>query len=147
MILQTPHPESRKPAFRWLGVKGKIKNAAALMDAQQPKKRMFGADITNNCLKRNKIGSSTDWKSKQNTNVPLLSEAGDSENDHSGDGLEHHSRHSSKGFVFGPFTPASAPTVRETANKTMKPTQDWENLASTFRPQYRNQGTLTLISS
>ncbi|RVW23913.1 Protein transport protein SEC13-like B [Vitis vinifera] len=140
LIEKTPHPESRKPAFRWLGVKGKLKNASATaMDVQQPKKRVFGTDVTNYSLKRNKADSSTDWKSNQNINMPLHMKPGDLENN--GDGLEQNSKHSSKGFVFGPFTPASAPGVGESANKIMKPTQDWESLASTFRPQYRNQAT------
>ena len=124
--------------YKWLGVKGKLKNASATaMDDQQPKKRVFGTDVTNYCLKRNKGDSSTDRKANQNI---LHMKPGSLENDHSGDGLEQHSKHSSKGIVFGPFTPASAPRVQESANKIMKPTQDWESLASTFRPQYRNQG-------
>ncbi|XP_010660999.1 E2F transcription factor-like E2FF isoform X1 [Vitis vinifera] len=144
LIEKTPHPESRKPAFRWLGVKGKLKNASATaMDVQQPKKRVFGTDVTNYSLKRNKADSSTDWKSNQNINMPLHMKPDDLENN--GDGLEQNSKHSSKGFVFGPFTPASAPGVGESANKIMKPTQDWESLASTFRPQYRNQAISDLF--
>ncbi|KAJ9683556.1 hypothetical protein PVL29_019222 [Vitis rotundifolia] len=144
LIEKTPHPESRKPAFRWLGVKGKLKNASATaMDVQQPKKREFGTDVTNYSLKRNKADSSTDWKSNQNINMPLHMKPGDLENN--GDGLEQNSKHSSKGFVFGPFTPASAPGVGGSANKIMKPTQDWESLASTFRPQYRNQALSDLF--
>lgn len=138
---QVPHPESRKPAYKWLGVKGKLKNASATAMHQQPKKRVFGTDVTNYSSKRNKVDTSTDWKSDQNINMPLNMKPSGLENDLSGEELEQHSKHGSKGFVFGPFTPASAPRVRESANKIMKPTQDWESLASTFRPQYRNQGT------
>lgn len=48
---------------------------------------------------------------------------------------------SSKDFVFGPFSPATVPKAAVSGNKNVKRVQDWENLASTYRPQYRNQGS------
>lgn len=51
-------------------------------------------------------------------------------------------------FVYGPFHPAVA-RKQEHGNRTVqekerKSIQDWENLASSFRPQYQNPGELQL---
>lgn len=51
--------------------------------------------------------------------------------------MKQHLKQSSRGFVFGPFTPGGMPT----GNKNKRPVGDWESLASTYKPQYLNQGT------
>ncbi|GKC87985.1 hypothetical protein Tco_1148634 [Tanacetum coccineum] len=45
----------------------------------------------------------------------------------------------SKKFVFGPFTPATAHRAGTLGNKRLTHAQDGENLADSYRPQYRNK--------
>ncbi|KAK6163819.1 hypothetical protein DH2020_000683 [Rehmannia glutinosa] len=55
-IEKTHHPETRKPAFRWLGLNGKPDNGTAnSMVLSESKKRMFGTDLTNTTSKRFKV--------------------------------------------------------------------------------------------
>ena len=81
---------------------------------------MFGTDITNTLPKKYKADSSLEWNSNQK---------------------EQQGKHSSKGFVFGPFTPAKVAEGGDSENKNVSRAQDLEDLASSYRPQYRNQGT------
>ncbi|XP_057491312.1 E2F transcription factor-like E2FF isoform X1 [Actinidia eriantha] len=125
LIEKTHHPESRKPAFRWLGLKGSSKNGpATALDLNESKKRVFGTDITNTLPKKYKADSSLDWNSNQK---------------------EQKGKHSSKGFVFGPFTPAKVAEGGDPENKNVSRAQDLEDLASSYRPQYRNQALSELF--
>ncbi|KAL3645341.1 E2F/DP winged-helix DNA-binding domain [Castilleja foliolosa] len=55
-IEKTHHPETRKPAFRWLGLNGKPQNGVPNNSGStESKKRVFGADITNVAAKRFKV--------------------------------------------------------------------------------------------
>ncbi|GLU11194.1 hypothetical protein SLE2022_279540 [Rubroshorea leprosula] len=138
LIEKIHHPESRKPAFRWLGWEGKrYSGSATALDLNETKKRVFGSDITNNSLKRNKVDYPGDWISDQKENMSMHSNHDISHNNHNMHKLKQHSKHSSKDFVFGPFTPANI--KGDSGNKNVRGLQDWENLASGYKPQYRNQ--------
>jgi transcription factor E2F7/8 len=55
----------------------------------------------------------------------------------------------SSGFVYGPFHPAGARKHEiddRTREKESKNIQDWESLATSFRPQYQNQGQFNSTS-
>lgn len=56
------------------------------------------------------------------------------EHDHK---MQQHSKQCSKGFAFGPFTPAAI----SSGNRNVRSIRDWESLSSTYKPQYLNQGT------
>lgn len=140
--MQTHHPESRRPAFRWLGWRGKhSKRSPSILDLNEPKKRVFGTEITNFSLKKNKVDSLADRKSNQKLNVPKHLRHFNVENSHGENILEPQSKQRSKGFVYGPFTPVSISGVTNSTNKNAKRVEDFETLASTFCPRYHNQGT------
>ncbi|KAK1605422.1 hypothetical protein QYE76_029095 [Lolium multiflorum] len=137
LIEKTHQVDSRKPAFRWLG-QAKRKEGNNVTVALQPaskvvsSKRAFGTDITNIDNKRGKFVSETENKGK------LMQ----------GDGsmlktFESQLRQGkSGGFVYGPFHPAGARKHEiddRTREKESKNIQDWESLATSFRPQYQNQ--------
>ncbi|XP_047066886.1 E2F transcription factor-like E2FE [Lolium rigidum] len=137
LIEKTHQVDSRKPAFRWLG-QAKRKEGNNVTVALQPaskvvsSKRAFGTDITNIDNKRGKFVSETENKGK------LMQ----------GDGsmlktFESQLRQGkSSGFVYGPFHPAGARKHEiddRTREKESKNIQDWESLATSFRPQYQNQ--------
>ncbi|OMO96722.1 hypothetical protein CCACVL1_04811 [Corchorus capsularis] len=131
LIEKTHHPDSRKPAFRWLGWGGQPQNGSMTTTwvFNEPKKRVFGTEITNQSLKRMKAKSLVQRKFNQKENMAFHIKHECVENVHK---LEQHSQQSSKGFVFGPFLPASMPSV----NKNVRSVRDWE-LGS--KPQYLNQ--------
>ncbi|XP_052196819.1 E2F transcription factor-like E2FE isoform X2 [Diospyros lotus] len=137
LLEKTHHPESRKPAFRWLGFKGSLMNATATgFSLNESKKRAFGTEITNILPKKHKSDSSLDWDS--NKGDMLMHTAHDLKSEHS-DSLELQGKHGSKNFVFGPFAPASLSKVGDSENKDGRQLKDLEDLASTYRPQYSNQ--------
>ncbi|XP_020530689.1 E2F transcription factor-like E2FE isoform X2 [Amborella trichopoda] len=59
LIEKTHQPENRKPAFRWLGLKGgtenKVESSCFNLSEREIKKREFGSDITNIDFKKNRI--------------------------------------------------------------------------------------------
>ncbi|CAK7328997.1 unnamed protein product [Dovyalis caffra] len=146
LIEKTHTADTRKPAFRWLGLRGKSENGSgdhlALFESR---KRTFGADITNIGFKRNKMDSSVDGDKSQNLkmqkqikdeNMVTVAERGNFGQD---------SQQNSGSFQFGPFAPVS---VAKGGNSEEKAAQiyDWEGLSSTFRPQYHNQALRDLFS-
>lgn len=112
VFLQTHEPETRKPAFRWLGWRGSVQGG------NESRKRLFGADITNYDSKKPRMQSSGNWRSGQKQKILIKHE--DSENS-----LD------SPSYVFGPFAPDSVMTKVSVS----------EILGSTYRPHYQNQGT------
>lgn len=112
VFLQTHEPETRKPAFRWLGWRGSVQGG------NESRKRLFGADITNYDSKKPRMQSSGNWRSGQKQKILIKHE--DSENS-----LD------SPSYVFGPFAPDSIMTKVSVS----------EILGSTYRPHYQNQGT------
>uniref|UniRef100_A0A0D9WNU1 E2F/DP family winged-helix DNA-binding domain-containing protein n=1 Tax=Leersia perrieri TaxID=77586 RepID=A0A0D9WNU1_9ORYZ len=123
LIEKTQQADSRKPAFRWLGQPKKnegdsVTVAFAPTKMTLPSKRAFGTDLTNFDNKRGKLDSTM-----ENRGNLTLGNRSD--------------------FVYGPFHPAGTRARKEHDNrkileKDRKSIQDWENLASSFRPQYQN---------
>jgi transcription factor E2F7/8 len=68
--MQTHTTNTRKPAFRWLGLKGKTWNEASLYNSKQneSRKRAFGNDITNISFVRNRTDLFMDGDFSHNLN-------------------------------------------------------------------------------
>lgn len=99
----------------------------------QIKKRTFGSEITNLDFKRSRSVSYVD---KKPDNLQMRKEDLKACNLAAQKQLQ-----TSKGYVFGPFQPGGV--TREGGNESdmgRSKVQDWESLASSFRPQYHNQG-------
>lgn len=110
-------------------------------DSSNSKRRAFGTEITNTCSKRFRADSVLDRRSTEKVNEPMETKHDNLKIEYDENSMKQHPEHNSKDFLFGPFTPASVPSIKVPTNKTMRRVQDWEHLASTYRPQYRNQGT------
>ncbi|EEF44961.1 E2F, putative [Ricinus communis] len=89
--------------------------------------------------KRNRVESATDWNSNQKENVSVLHGCKNLGSDCEENKLNQSTKHSSKNFQFGPFSPVAVPTASNSGNKTVNRIQDLESLASTYCPQYHNQ--------
>ncbi|KAK9052433.1 hypothetical protein SSX86_029062 [Deinandra increscens subsp. villosa] len=139
LLEKTRHPESGKPSFRWLGLKGHPKTKFQTLHTSNPKRRDFGTDITNHGdVKRNRTDSLSDWSSKDVT-VAMHGNVNNVKIEYDENvTMQIQPARKSKEFVFGPFTPATAQKVGLSGNKKSNRTQNWENLADTYRPQYRN---------
>lgn len=135
LIEKTHHPDSRKPAFRWLGWKGN-KVPSLSVNHKESKKRTFGTDITNINTKKSRLDLQIGWNSNQSKeNFPVLNRCEGSKN-HSDENKTK--EHTGKSFHFGPFSPEVLPTTNESGNKTGSRIQDLENLSSTYFPRYQN---------
>jgi transcription factor E2F7/8 len=134
--MQTHTIDTRKPAFRWLGFRGRADIGSASNDSR---KRMFGSDLTNVSFKRNKVDEylNGDLKVKKQMKCDNLADEVDRKN------LEQDSKQSSKSYQFGPFAPSSVPKIVVPQDNSVARVQDWEQLASTHRPQYQNQGMIS----
>lgn len=140
LIEKTHHPKSRKPAFRWLGLEGSPKDGPGnALEFNEPKKRVFGTEITNSLPKKYKTESSLDWNSNEKADTPAHIRCNNLTDKHDRNSLEQPLKHSSNGFVFGPFSPASVAELGHSENKNVRRIQDLEDLASSHGPQYRNQ--------
>jgi len=139
--LQTHHAETKKPAFRWLGLNGKRSEVtvATPPSPKQSNKRAFGTDVTNADLtKRSRLISLADKKSGKVRKSDDLKDC---------NLTAQKQLQTSKGYVFGPFTPVGLPKRDETSEeKGGKKFHNWETLASTFRPEYHNQGSGNFFS-
>lgn len=121
------HPETRKPAFRWLGMKSQSQSQNQSQTGgktglvhEESKKRAFGTDLTNTSIKRSKsVDVGVDPVVKQVHPGPDRLGLKDSNPDPTG-------------LVDG-------------ESKEIKKGQDWENLALTHRPQYHNQALKDLF--
>lgn len=142
---QTHQTETRKPAYRWLGSKGRSANDAVLCssspDPQQPKKRNFGTDITNiKFVKRSKLNSSVD---KKPVKMEMKQDGSSAQRDCNQ--MQKQQQQCSKGYVFGPFQPTGC---HDTGRKGVKRNQDQKSLTSSYHLEYHNQGNpFTLPSS
>ena len=99
----------------------------------ETKKRTFGTEITNISFKRNKVdfvGGEDAKQIKQQIKIENV----ESECNH----LEPDKRPVSRNYQYGPFAPVSVAKVAQQQNT--KAVHDLESLASTYRPQYHNQG-------
>ncbi|KAK6148444.1 hypothetical protein DH2020_019356 [Rehmannia glutinosa] len=137
-IEKTHHPETRKPAFRWLGLNGKPDNGTAnSMVLSESKKRMFGTDLTNTTAKRFKVDEDAHHVLKPHNPTRVKHET-ESEDEKTRSGV--------KSYHYGPFAPANVPKVGSSHDDKGKTVVDWESLASTYRPQYHNQALKDLFS-
>ncbi|XP_062026336.1 E2F transcription factor-like E2FE isoform X1 [Rosa rugosa] len=135
LIEKTHTADTRKPAYKWLGLRGKD---AASSASDESRKRAFGTDITNVSCKRGKVESSTAGKleaQKQKQHESTVRQRESIVRKVDRNNLED-SKENTKSYQFGPFAPV---TIARAGNFNMKKV-DWDNLSSTYRPQYQNQG-------
>ncbi|ESQ49943.1 hypothetical protein EUTSA_v10021032mg [Eutrema salsugineum] len=129
LIEKTHIPGTRKPAYKWLGSKSIIEKGSSFFKSSEPKKRVFGRDLTNLNLttKRNKTDCSSNHK-----------QIGYKKYDE--EDTEQETKPAAKSYVFGPFSPTCASKSKSNVgtNNNLR-LQDLEALASTYRPQYCNQ--------
>lgn len=102
----------------------------------ESKKRVFGTDITNNSFKRNKMDYTDDEMKSQVKSENCL----DAET-YIWMQPDQKLKCTPKSVDFGPFRPINLPKVGDNGKNNVKKVQDWENIASSYRPQYHNQGT------
>ncbi|XP_058180693.1 E2F transcription factor-like E2FE isoform X2 [Rhododendron vialii] len=144
-IEKVHHPDTRKPAFRWLGMREKLEDGSANSFVPiESKKRTFGTEITNTSFKRTKV---IDGNLNQITKLQMQMHVKQEVlgNDFDKTNLERDSRECSKSYHFGPFAPVSVSKAIAVENKKVKQVHDWESLASTFRPEYHNQALRDLF--
>ncbi|KAL9264657.1 E2F transcription factor-like E2FE-like protein, partial [Drosera capensis] len=138
IISTTNHPETRKPAFKWLGYSGE---PAKFPDPTtvEPKKRGFGTDITNISDKRKRI----DMDAMQLNKMPIKNETLYSEANEID--LDADQKQSSGSYQFGPFAPVTVAKAGPAHQQSSKQDHDWELLAVTHRPRYHNQALRDLF--
>ncbi|CAI9112375.1 OLC1v1012821C1 [Oldenlandia corymbosa var. corymbosa] len=134
-IEKTHHPDTRKPAFRWLGRSGKFEIQADPLPFDHSKKRAFGTDITNFNFKRSKAEGAEGISDKgMKVQCQVKSEP-----------VENDSKTSNLSYRFGPFAPVNVPQAGVSDDGQPKRHHDWENLAAAYRPQYHNQALRDLF--
>ncbi|KAL8215954.1 hypothetical protein R6Q57_022791 [Mikania cordata] len=134
-IEKIQHPETRKPAFRWLGMTSQTNcqtGPATSVAHQESKKRAFGTDLTNICFKRSKLDD------QKLTLFDLQGQCQPSKVNTVG------SNSNVGPDQYGHLAPASKPKPCDGGSNKVK-TQDWENVASDYRPQYHNQALRDLF--
>ncbi|XP_020235411.1 E2F transcription factor-like E2FE isoform X2 [Cajanus cajan] len=141
LIEKTHATNTKKPAFRWLGFRGKQRNESVDIvhnsNIKEPRKRMFGSDITNVVFKRNRVDLfMDDQNSKMQNQQEKMSHGAQPEKNN----LEKSAKQTSKSYQFGPFAPAYVPKVGTSENNSVKKEHNWDSLALVHRPQYQNQG-------
>lgn len=133
VFIQTHIPETKKPAYRWLGPKAISEArflAAPLCDRIEPKKRVFGTEITNFTTKRAKTDCSKDQKqyeSQNNTCSVIKQEQCDSKS-------------AVKSLVGGPLSPAGTSKKTNSGKRNNQSIDVLETLSSTHKLQYCNHG-------
>ncbi|XP_022137637.1 E2F transcription factor-like E2FE isoform X3 [Momordica charantia] len=138
LIEKTHTTDTRKPAFRWLGVRGKVKNEPTVLP--ESRKRAFGTDVTNVSYKKTKAENSTTHESLTHClNMQKQVQCENSSQEGSQNSQDQECERTSKSYQFGPFAPVTVAKVG-ISNNNVKRTHDWESLSSTFCPQYHNQG-------
>ncbi|KAL1371672.1 hypothetical protein HN51_001921 [Arachis hypogaea] len=137
LIEKTHTTDTRKPAFRWLGLRGKAPNESIqnCSNPNESRKRAFGSDVTNISFERN-IVELGDFASKKLKKLDNGSDIGQANS----------FQQASKGFQFGPFAPSYVPKVEIPENNSVKKFHDWDSLAIKHRPQYQNQALRELFS-
>ncbi|XP_038680277.1 E2F transcription factor-like E2FE isoform X2 [Tripterygium wilfordii] len=139
LIEKTHTVDTRKPAFRWLGLRGNMKSRTGDASAvDESKKRTFGTDVTNDRLKRNRVDSSIIEDINQEMKIQKQLKV-------EGPVYQEQSKQGSKSYQFGPFSPVSVPKVGAPENSVIKG-HDWKSLPSTYRPQYLNQAMRDLFA-
>ncbi|KAJ1421794.1 Winged helix-like DNA-binding domain superfamily [Sesbania bispinosa] len=148
LIEKTHTVDTRKPAFRWLGLKGKTWSDSVDSDhnsnVNESRKRMFGNDVTNISFKRNKVDSSMDGGFYKNSNMQNKQENHSCRAQPGTSDSKQDAKQTSSCYQFGPFAPAYVPKVG--ASDNVKQAHDWESLAAAHCPQYQNQALKDLFS-
>lgn len=134
LYTQTHIPQSRKPAYRWLGStaisEDKFVAAPAILcDRNEPKKRVFGTEITNFNAKRSKTDCSKDRK-----------HYGDENTCNENEQQQCDSKSAVKSFVSAPLAPAGTSRKNNVGNNHTQRLEDLETLSSTHKLQYCNHG-------
>ncbi|XP_020590776.1 E2F transcription factor-like E2FE isoform X2 [Phalaenopsis equestris] len=140
LIEKTHQSDTRKPAFRWLGTKGKCVDGVTVAIppfAQKSGKRMFGTELTNVDFKRTKLLSSVE-------NKPIKTQVLSHDLKECNKAVERQLQ-GSKSFVFGPFNPPKT-AKEEITDKKEDNISDFESFASSFRPSYHSQALHELFS-
>ena len=119
-------------------MRGKVKNEPTLLP--ESRKRAFGTDVTNVSYKKTKAENSAYQGFNHCLNMQKLVQCDNSSQEDSQNSQDQECERTSKSYQFGPFAPVSVAKVGVLDNNNVKRTHDWENLSSTFRPQYHNQG-------
>ena len=148
-LLQTHTTDTRKPAFRWLGLKGKAENEGIHKSVTERRKRMFGSDVTNISFKRNKVdlcikGDSNHKPKMQNklqNDIRLGQPDKSNASQDTKQNADQDTKQSSRNYQFGPFAPVCVPKTSGTDND-VKRVHDWDSLGTVYRPQYQNQGKI-----
>ncbi|XP_031480851.1 E2F transcription factor-like E2FF isoform X2 [Nymphaea colorata] len=158
LIEKTHHSVTRKPAFRWLGVDEKSeKDSSHAIFSDIPKgdakKREFGTELCPNTdidAKRRKLFSGIHALKPRRENVVNLEVSDDKARKQSQQQQycqkyeQQKENISSKGFVYGPFSPVCV--AQKNSESSSKGAQDWDALAASFFPQYKNQALSDLFS-
>lgn len=110
-----------------MGSKSLTERGSSLFNSSEPKKRVFGTEITNLRTKRNKTEYSSNSKQIEFKKC-------DEEN------TEQQLKPTANRYVFGPFSPTGASSKKNNNNGGGRRLQDLEALASTYKPQYCNPG-------
>lgn len=135
------HPDSGKPALKWIGGQGLCKLGSSIaLNVHEPQKRVFGSDLTNTSSKRYKVDCSFEEKLTEKENVKsALNQNIKYNNGHSDNSLKQDQKRTTKEFVFGPFKPSSV-LKREVSKNENAEQVDLEKLAALIKPRYQNQG-------
>ncbi|KAF9591973.1 hypothetical protein IFM89_010472 [Coptis chinensis] len=147
LIEKTHHPENRKLSFIWLGVNRK--HVHELSEPIDSKKRVFEFDITNTSYKMTIIYLAIVEKTNQKMKMRTEIKCEESTDDENHNWMQHdhrNSKNNSKAIMFGPFKPLELPKVVNNEKKNLRKVQDWESLASSYCPQYQNQGTFPIFT-
>ncbi|XP_054814449.1 E2F transcription factor-like E2FF [Prosopis cineraria] len=138
LIEKTNHPEYRKTAYRWLGGKAS-RESNGILDQSASRKRVFGAEITNYSLKRNKTDPSIELRTHEKI-MPVYKKQDELENEYRCKTLEHPPKCSSKSIDFGPFAPVKF-RREDPEHRHMRQVHDIETMSSKYRPEYHKQVT------
>ncbi|XP_017251415.1 E2F transcription factor-like E2FE isoform X2 [Daucus carota subsp. sativus] len=146
-IEKTHHPETRKPAFRWLGMKGKSQMASTNALILESKKRTFGTELTNTSLKRCRGAPSLNTAADQATITPsqIRAECMTAKKAVDVSDSEKGSLQNVQNYHYGPFAPINVLKTQPSSNDERKQPRDWESLAKAHTPQYHNQALRDLF--
>ncbi|XP_057517707.1 E2F transcription factor-like E2FE isoform X2 [Amaranthus tricolor] len=139
LIEKTNQTESRKPAFRWLGLRDRRESTqpSVVPTPTVTKKRVFGTDISNISFKRNK----TDLPAGQEANLQVKLENVESEFY----SIHGEQNQKPRSYQYGPFAPVTVAKAGVVEQKNSKPVHDIESLTSSYAPQYHNQAVRDLF--
>lgn len=147
-IEKTHHPETRKPAFRWLGIAGKSEISSDPLVVDVSKKRAFGTDLTNTTVKRSKVTPKLDGNIGQSTKAQFLTQVKSEplEDEVHGYRFLVDTKIGTKNYEYGPFAPpVSVPPATVSEDNKAKSIHDLGSLAAAYRPLYHNQALRDLF--